>query len=55
MKAEEKKKGRDADFIYVMEQGHIIEQGAHEELVTRQGVYAAMWEVQAGRYTPAAE
>lgn len=43
---------RDADFIYVMEQGHIIEQGTHEELVTRQGVYAVMWEVQAGRYAP---
>lgn len=41
---------RDADFIYVMEQGRIIEQGTHEELVTRRGVYAAMWEVQAGRY-----
>ncbi len=43
---------RDADFIYVMEQGHIIEQGTHEELVKRQGVYAVMWEVQAGRYAP---
>lgn len=41
---------RDADFIYVMEQGRVIEQGTHEELVSRQGVYAAMWEVQAGRY-----
>lgn len=41
---------RDADFIYVMEQGRVVEQGTHEELVSRQGVYAAMWEVQAGRY-----
>lgn len=41
---------RDADFIYVMEQGRVIEQGTHEELVSRHGVYAAMWEVQAGRY-----
>lgn len=41
---------RDADYIYVMEQGRVMEQGTHEELVSRKGVYAAMWEVQAGRY-----
>lgn len=41
---------RDADFIYVMEQGRVMEQGTHEELVSRKGIYAAMWKVQAGRY-----
>lgn len=41
---------RDADFIYVMEQGRIQEQGTHGELLSRRGIYAAMWEVQAGRY-----
>lgn len=41
---------RDADIIYVMEHGRVIEQGNHAELVSLGGVYAAMWKVQAGRY-----
>ncbi|MBR2408435.1 MAG: ABC transporter ATP-binding protein [Lachnospiraceae bacterium] len=41
---------RDADMIYVMEQGHVIEQGSHGELLERGGVYATMWEAQASRY-----
>ncbi|MCI8308333.1 MAG: ABC transporter ATP-binding protein [Lachnospiraceae bacterium] len=41
---------RDADIIYVIENGRITEQGTHAELLSRGGVYAAMWEVQAGRY-----
>lgn len=41
---------RDADIIYVMEHGRVIEQGNHAELVSLGGVYAEMWRVQAGRY-----
>jgi ATP-binding cassette, subfamily B, bacterial len=39
---------RHADCIYVMEQGQIVEQGNHEELVLRNGLYAGLWQVQSG-------
>jgi len=39
---------RNADCIYVMEQGQLIEQGQHEELLARQGMYANLWRVQTG-------
>ena len=41
---------RDADCIYMMEHGRVIEKGSHEELMELSGKYAAMWEVQAGLY-----
>lgn len=41
---------RNADCIYVMEGGRIIEQGNHDALVSADGVYAAMWNVQANQY-----
>ena len=41
---------RDADCIYMMEQGQIIEAGTHEELIDADGTYARMWNVQAGLY-----
>ena len=37
---------RDADKIIVMDQGHIIEQGNHEELRAKQGFYANLYEAQ---------
>lgn len=37
-----------ADRIYVIERGRIIEKGAHEELLTRGGLYAALWREQIG-------
>ncbi|MDE7313323.1 MAG: ABC transporter ATP-binding protein/permease [Eubacterium sp.] len=44
---------RDADCIYMMEQGRIIEAGTHEELLAAGGKYAGMWKVQAGLYLDA--
>jgi ATP-binding cassette subfamily B protein len=39
---------RHADRIYVLEKGNVIEQGSHEELVSRNGLYYAMWRQQIG-------
>jgi ATP-binding cassette subfamily B protein len=39
---------RNADCIYVIEQGRIIEQGQHEQLLKKQGIYASLWRVQTG-------
>lgn len=39
---------RNADCIYVMENGQLVEQGKHEELLQIQGIYAKLWGVQTG-------
>ncbi|MEQ9394433.1 ABCB family ABC transporter ATP-binding protein/permease [Haliea sp.] len=36
----------DADRILVLHQGRIVEQGAHRELLSRDGHYAALWRAQ---------
>ncbi len=41
---------RDADRIIMLENGRIIEEGTHDELLSRKGKYAEMWQAQAGRY-----
>jgi ATP-binding cassette subfamily B protein len=37
-----------ADKIYVLEQGEIIEQGKHQDLLNEKGLYYAMWRQQIG-------
>lgn len=37
-----------ADVIYVLEKGRIVEQGSHQELVDKRGLYYAMWRQQIG-------
>lgn len=39
---------RNADCIYVMEQGKLVESGQHEELLEKEGIYAGLWRVQSG-------
>jgi ATP-binding cassette subfamily B protein len=37
-----------ADRIYVLEKGIISEQGSHAELLSKGGLYSAMWRQQVG-------
>lgn len=39
---------RHADRIVVMERGRIVESGGHDDLLARNGAYAALWRVQTG-------
>jgi ATP-binding cassette subfamily B protein len=39
---------RNADCIYVMEYGKLVEWGTHEQLLEQQGIYASLWRVQSG-------
>lgn len=41
---------RIADRIFMLENGRIVEEGNHEELLKLGGKYAEMWKVQAGAY-----
>ena len=39
---------RHADVIHVMDAGRIVESGSHDELLSRDGAYAALWRLQTG-------
>lgn len=39
---------QDADCIYVLDKGHIIESGRHEDLLALRGTYQKMYQLQAG-------
>lgn len=40
------------DRILVFDQGQIVEEGSHAELLTKRGHYARMWTMQAGGFLP---
>ncbi|HOO65260.1 MAG TPA: ABC transporter ATP-binding protein, partial [Synergistaceae bacterium] len=37
---------RRADNIVVLEKGHLLEQGTHENLLRQEGRYAGLWNIQ---------
>jgi ATP-binding cassette subfamily B multidrug efflux pump len=38
------------DRLIVIDRGHIVEQGTHNELLRRNGLYAALWQHQSGGF-----
>jgi ATP-binding cassette subfamily B protein len=44
---------RHADAIHVLEAGRIVESGTHDQLLARNGAYAALWRLQTGEALPA--
>ncbi|MFA5551889.1 MAG: ABC transporter ATP-binding protein [Trueperaceae bacterium] len=42
---------RMADRVLVMKRGELVEDGAHEALLERQGEYAELWQMQAEKYS----
>ena len=43
---------KDADMVFMLEEGRLIEQGTHEELMEQNGKYAHMYQMQAKNYQP---
>ncbi len=40
---------RNADHIYVMDQGKVVESGNHDQLVALNGIYTSLWNLQTGK------
>jgi ATP-binding cassette subfamily B protein len=40
------------DRILVFEQGKIVEDGSHTQLLTKNGMYKTLWEAQVGGFLP---
>jgi ATP-binding cassette subfamily B protein len=40
---------RNADHIYVMDQGKVVESGNHDQLVALSGIYTGLWNLQTGQ------
>jgi ABC-type multidrug transport system fused ATPase/permease subunit len=41
---------RSADVVMVLDQGEVVEMGAHDELMADQGLYYDLFTLQADRY-----
>ena len=41
---------READRIYVLHEGEVVEEGTHESLMSAEGLYAEMFSLQAAAY-----
>jgi ABC-type multidrug transport system fused ATPase/permease subunit len=37
-----------ADKIFVLDKGEIVEDGTHENLISKNGLYHKLWQVQTG-------
>jgi ATP-binding cassette, subfamily B, bacterial len=45
---------RDADVIVVLEHGRVVDRGTHDDLLTRDGIYAQLFRLHVGQSTVSA-